>query len=173
MKPMSRIISILAPENIPVLATNLTIDIQRVSQIPEQPNDDSIQHWVQTALQLETLNGQLELCIRIVDEAEISTLNAQYRHRNGSTNVLSFPAEVIPEMTEQLLGDLVICTSVVNHEAQLQNKTIDSHWAHMVIHGVLHLCGYDHINEQDAQRMESRELFILNTLGFSNPYEVK
>ncbi len=155
------------------LAIDLQIDIQRVSAVGQQPDDATIQHWVQTALEFESLNDQIELCVRIVDEIEISALNQQYRQRSGSTNVLSFTAEIIPEIPVHMLGDLVICASVVSREAQQQHKTLNSHWAHMVIHGVLHLCGYDHIHDIDAQQMESRELLILNKLGFSNPYEVK
>ncbi len=155
------------------LATHLQIDIQRVSAVEHQPDDKSIQYWVQTALELESLNGQIELCVRIVDEAEMSVLNQQYRQRSGSTNVLSFVTENIPELPFQILGDMVICASVVSQEAHQQQKTFNSHWAHMVIHGVLHLCGYDHIHDVDAQQMELRELLILNKLGFTNPYEVK
>ncbi len=170
---MNRTIRRHSSESVNVLTSDLHIDVQRVSAVSQQPDDNSLQHWVQTALELESLSGQIELCVRIVDEAEISTLNQQYRQRSAPTNVLSFSAENIPQIPVHMLGDLVICATVVNQESQQQNKTIDAHWAHMVIHGVLHLCGYDHINDIDAQQMESRELAILNKLGFSNPYEVK
>ncbi len=154
---------------------NHHIDIQRACSGIEQPDDNHLQFWVDSVLQnepeIQTL--QQELCLRIVDEAEIVALNQQYRHRTGSTNVLSFPAENIPEIPENRLGDIVICAQVVNQEACQQNKTPDSHWAHMVVHGVLHLCGYDHLQEQDARLMEDREVLILKKLGFSNPYEVK
>jgi probable rRNA maturation factor len=87
--------------------------------------------------------------------------------------VLSFAVDKIPEIPVYMLGDLVICAPVVTREAQQQKKTLNSHWAHMVVHGVLHLCGYDHMNQIDAQQMENREMLILDKLGFSNPYEVK
>ncbi len=156
-----------------VLVTDLHIDIQRVSTDSKQPDDSSIQHWLQTTLELESLNGQIELCVRIVDESEMRALNQQYRQRSGSTNVLSFAVDKIPEIPVYMLGDLVICAPVVTREAQQQKKTLNSHWAHMVVHGVLHLCGYDHMNQIDAQQMENREMLILDKLGFSNPYEVK
>jgi probable rRNA maturation factor len=165
------------------MLTALHIDIQRVSVTSQQPDDSTIQQWVQTALHTESQchqigsdqikDSHIELCVRIVDEAEISALNQQYRQRSGSTNVLSFTAEKIPDIPVRILGDLVICAAVVEQEAQQQGKTLDAHWAHMIIHGVLHLCGYDHIDDIDAERMESREQLILKKLGFSNPYEVK
>lgn len=151
------------------------IDIQHASSISEQADDAQLQFWVHSVLQSEPFfqNKKLELCIRIVDEAEMCEFNSQYRQRSGPTNVLSFPAEIIPEIQERRLGDLVICAPIVNQQAQQQNKTTESHWAHMVVHGLLHLCGYDHMNATDAAHMEQREIQILKKLGFSDPYEVK
>ena len=112
-----------------------------------------------------------ELSIRIVDEAESADLNHTYRHKSGPTNVLSFPCEVPDGVPLDLLGDLVICAPVVAREAQAQGKASEAHWAHMVIHGVLHLRGYDHIDTAEAERMEALEIDILSRLGYPNPYE--
>ncbi len=115
-------------------------------------------------------NKNSELTIRIVDEEEMKELNMRWRGIDNSTNVLSFPAGdniIAPE----LLGDIAICAPVIEKEAIEQNKSQDAHWAHMVIHGVLHLLGYDHTNNDDAEIMESLEIKILNTLNFPNPYE--
>jgi probable rRNA maturation factor len=98
-------------------------------------------------------------------------LNEYYRHKAGSTNVLSFPFEVPEGVLSHLLGDLVICAAVVEREAREQGKDLEAHWAHMVVHGMLHLQGYDHISETDAAVMEAEEIAILNSLGFPNPYE--
>ncbi|MCB1807111.1 MAG: rRNA maturation RNase YbeY, partial [Candidatus Competibacteraceae bacterium] len=112
-----------------------------------------------------------ELTIRLVDEAESSMLNESYRHKQGPTNVLSFPFEApIPEIDMPLLGDIVICVPVVEHEAAEQNKPLMAHWAHLVIHGVLHLQGYDHQTETEADVMEALEVTLLDRLGFPDPY---
>ncbi|MCB1757554.1 MAG: rRNA maturation RNase YbeY, partial [Gammaproteobacteria bacterium] len=105
-----------------------------------------------------------------VDEQEIQSLNATYRDKNQVTNVLSFPADYPPEISLPYLGDILICAAVVNTEAVEQGKPAEAHWAHMVIHGVLHLRGYDHIEEEDAERMERLETELLGELGFSDPY---
>ena len=109
--------------------------------------------------------------IRLVDEAESARLNMVYRHKQGATNVLSFPFEAPPGIDEAHLGDVVICAPVVAREAAEQGKTPEAHWAHMVVHGMLHLQGYDHIEEVDARRMEALEIKILDRLGYDNPYE--
>lgn len=106
-----------------------------------------------------------ELTIRIVDESESRMLNRDYRGKDKSTNVLSFAGE------GEVLGDLVICAPVVEREAREQHKTLRAHWAHMVVHGCLHLRGYDHEHDTDAQKMEAREIRILRQLGFDNPYQ--
>ena len=102
---------------------------------------------------------------------EAKMLNFKYRQIDKPTNVLSFPAEVIPQIEINFLGDVVICAPVVIEEAKCQEKHVDDHWAHLLIHGLLHLQGYDHINEKDAEEMESLELELLNFLNISNPYE--
>jgi len=135
----------------------------------ELPSRQQMQHWVELAL-----DGRMpsaELTIRIVDEQEISELNQQYRNKQGPTNVLSFPFDTDIELDIPLLGDLVICAAVVAREAKEQHKSLQAHWAHMVIHGTLHLLGYDHLTDSQAEQMESEEINLLQQLGFSNPYE--
>jgi probable rRNA maturation factor len=111
------------------------------------------------------------MVIRIVDEDESAQLNETYRHKSGATNVLSFPFDVPEGIELNLLGDLVICAPVLSREADTQNKTIMAHWAHIIIHGTLHLLGYDHIDDVDAQEMEEKEIALLQTLSISNPYD--
>jgi probable rRNA maturation factor len=109
--------------------------------------------------------------VRITDEAEIRELNATYRGKDYATNVLSFPFEAPPGVDIPLLGDIVVCAAVVAREAAEQEKPLQAHWAHMVIHGTLHLLGYDHIEEADAEEMEGLEIRLLADLGYANPYE--
>ncbi len=113
-----------------------------------------------------------EMTIRFVDEAESAGLNERFRHKKGSTNVLSFPASFPEEAGLPLLGDIVICAPVTEREALEQNKLIVAHYAHMVVHGVLHLLGYDHIEVGEAEEMEALEREILVRSGFSDPYAV-
>jgi len=115
--------------------------------------------------------GESELLIRIVDKVEIQNLNKTYRHKDKSTNVLSFPSNLPIEIDESILGDVVICANVVASEAKAQNKTFDHHLVHIAIHGTLHLLGFDHIEESDANKMESLEIKILEKIGIDNPYE--
>lgn len=112
-----------------------------------------------------------EITIRIVDEEESRQLNFNYRQQNKATNVLSFAIEVPAEIDLPLLGDLVICAPVVIREAAEQNKPAESHWAHMVIHGILHLQGFDHVVDADAKAMENLEVKLLRELGYQNPYD--
>ena len=110
--------------------------------------------------------------MRVVGPRESRQLNALYRRRDKATNVLSFPASRMPEVAPQPLGDLVICPQVLRIEARAQGKALRAHWAHLVVHGALHLIGYDHEREPDARRMERREIAVLRRLGFANPYRV-
>lgn len=152
---------------------SVSIVIQRACD-EHTPDDAMMREWAETALSGQTAAG--ELVIRIVDAAESRALNGQYRNKDKPTNVLSFPAEALPEgipelAAEQALGDLVICASVVADEAREQSKSLDAHWAHMLIHGCLHLLGYDHIESDQAERMEALERQLLAKLNFSDPYE--
>src|SRR5690606_26014530 len=135
-------------------AMTVEVDIQRATDAPDQPDDDSLIRWA--ALALRDDPGK-ELTIRLVDAEESRTLNREYRNRDYPTNVLSFPADLPTELNIPLLGDLVICVPVVNREASEQRKSPDAHWAHMVIHGCLHLLGHDHIDDDEAEVMEQLE----------------
>ena len=115
-------------------------------------------------------DDESELSIRIVDETESTALNHTYRHKTGPTNVLSFPCEVLPGVPNSLLGDLALCAPVVEREAREQGKSPEAHWAHMVVHGILHLRGYDHRDDAEAERMEALEADILMRLGYPHPY---
>lgn len=148
----------------------IELDIQRVSVSPEQPDDQQLRLWVAAALADRPEDG--EIVIRIVDDDESAELNEQYRRKPGPTNILSFPFEPpdIAGLQSDLLGDLVICAPVLEREALAQHKNLNDHWAHIVVHGVLHLLGYDHSDADDAERMEQREIAILATLNINNPY---
>tara|TARA_R110002033_G_scaffold606_2_gene5585 strand:+ start:2123 stop:2581 length:459 start_codon:yes stop_codon:yes gene_type:complete len=146
---------------------SIELDIQRASEAPEQPDDDSFLRWVGLALGAGT---DRELTIRLVDEDEGRSLNHTYRGRDYATNVLSFPADLPPELDLPLLGDLVVCAPVVAREATEQGKPLNAHWAHMVIHGCLHLLGYDHIDDTEADEMETLERELLAQLSIADPY---
>lgn len=145
------------------------IDIQRQTEHRQCPSDEQIKSWVETALCATKKMGEVSICL--MDEKSIAALNKQYRNKPSPTNVLSFPAEIHNAVQSSLLGDIAICAEVVAHEAITQKKNINAHWAHMIIHGILHLLGYDHINKEDAEIMESLEKDILHSLHFSNPYQ--
>ena len=159
MKGMSRATKLMS----------IDIDVQYATDWPDIPDENNFRQWVETALR--GLKENAELTIRIVDEEEGSQLNEQWRKSTGSTNVLSFPHEEVKEIATELLGDIVICAPVVDREAIEQNKDNHAHWAHMVVHGVLHLNGFDHINSEDADRMENLEIKILKKLDIKNPYQ--
>jgi probable rRNA maturation factor len=143
---------------------------QAVSGLPV-PKKAQLRLWAITALNQLKTSG--EISIRIVDRIEMTQLNFTYRQKNYPTNVLSFPAD-LPEAIRSahpLLGDIIVCAEVVNHEAEEQHKPLTAHWAHMIVHGVLHLLGHDHENDEEAIAMESLEIAIMQELGFANPYE--
>ena len=148
----------------------ITLDIQRVIEDEHLPSDEDFQRWAEAALL--PYNKPFELTIRIVDVEESQSLNHTYRDKNKPTNVLSFPFEVPEGIEMDLLGDLIICADVVATEANEQDKTLSAHWAHMTIHGCLHLLGFDHIDDDEAEEMESLEIDILKKLGFNNPYQL-
>ena len=152
---------------------NLTLDIDNASSCSQIPNEPLVYRWVYAALKGQTIEEKddVELSIRIVDEQESAEFNQRYRDKQGATNVLSFPADLPDSLQLPLLGDLIICAPVVEMEAQQQKKTLDAHWAHMIIHGSLHLIGFDHIHDQDAEEMEALETSIITGLNFPPPYE--
>ncbi|MGF1727226.1 rRNA maturation RNase YbeY [Photobacterium nomapromontoriensis] len=132
------------------------------------PSEAEFQQWLESAITLFQPNA--EVTIRLVDEAESHALNLEYRGKDKSTNVLTFPFEMPAGIELDLLGDLVICRQVVEKEAIEQNKPLNAHWAHMVVHGSLHLLGYDHIEDDEAEEMESLETEIMQKMGFADPY---
>lgn len=132
------------------------------------PPESDFQRWLEAVL--PQFQPESEVTIRIVDEAESHELNMTYRGKDKPTNVLSFPFEAPPGIELPLLGDLIICRQVVEQEAQEQQKALQAHWAHMVIHGSLHLLGYDHIEDEEAEEMESLETEIMLALGYPDPY---
>lgn len=147
----------------------MELEIQREINDPGVPADARIETWVQQALGDDTA---VMLNIRIVDLAEGWALNRDWRGKDYATNVLSFPADVPALDGVRVLGDVVLCAPVIAREAVEQGKSPEVHWAHLVIHGVLHLLGFDHTDGPKAARMETRETELLAGLGFPNPYEV-
>lgn len=150
--------------------SDLLIDRQVAIDEPQLPSLEQLTHWVGCVFSRHPEDERLELTIRLVDSAESQTLNRDYRGKDKPTNVLSFPFENPPGMTLPLLGDLIICHDVVVQEASEQQKPLTHHYAHIVIHGTLHLMGYDHIDEQEAEEMEQIERELLASLDIPDPY---
>lgn len=154
--------------------TTPIIDLQIASENSEGlPTLEQFTYWVETALSFEAQTEdfpETEMTIRIVDEEESQTLNREYRGKDYPTNVLSFPFEVPEGIELPLLGDLIICRQVMEREAKEQQISLVSHWAHLAVHGTLHLLGYDHIEEAEAEEMEGLESQIMQKLGFEDPY---
>lgn len=147
---------------------SIKIEIQYATEINDLPEEGLIKKWVNSSL-----NGYIEnaeLTIRIVDKAEGAQLNEKWRNAQGPTNVLSFLYSDLNETTKSIQGDIVICAPVILREAAEQKKSVDAHWAHIIVHGILHLLGYDHDNENDANEMESLETSILGKLKIPDPY---
>lgn len=148
---------------------SIFVDLQIATEnIEGLPTEEQIVQWATAAVQPE--GDEVEMTVRIVDEAESHELNLTYRGKDRPTNVLSFPFECPDEVELPLLGDLVICRQVVEREAAEQEKPLIAHWAHMVVHGSLHLLGYDHIEDDEAEEMESLETQIMQGLDFDDPY---
>ena len=155
------------------------VDVQCMYADVTVPSDQSLRQWAAATTSFlvkeKLLEDQdFEIAILVVDKVESQLLNYQYRQKDCPTNVLSFPFEV-PNIFKlhqatNILGDIIICAPIIEIESQQQNKGIKEHWAHMVVHGVLHLLGYDHLNDSDANIMEGLEIKILSTLGYTNPY---
>ncbi|MGL9769134.1 MAG: rRNA maturation RNase YbeY [Sodalis sp. (in: enterobacteria)] len=149
--------------------TDIILDLQvACDETHTLPAKTDFMRWLQGILPL--FNICAEVTIRLVEEAESHELNMRYRGKDQPTNVLSFPFEAPPEVKLSLLGDLVICCKVVECEALQQGKALEAHWAHMVVHGSLHLLGYDHIQDEEALRMESLETKIMQKLGYIDPH---
>jgi probable rRNA maturation factor len=143
------------------------LDLQRADEFEHLPSDADFRTWVAAALQDA---DTAELTVRLVGRAESQALNSEYRGQDRATNVLSFPADLPPGIDLPLLGDIVICVPLVEEEARAQGKPSRHHWAHLTLHGVLHLLGHDHVEEAEAEAMEALETALLAGLGIPDPY---
>jgi probable rRNA maturation factor len=144
------------------------VELQLADDVGEVPDPEKMILWARAAQESDRV---IPMVIRIVGEAEGRDLNEAYRGKDNATNVLSFPFEAPDGIEETYLGDLVICAPVVRGEALEQNKESEAHWAHMVVHGTLHLRGYDHLEENEAELMETLEKQIMARLGYTDPYQ--
>jgi probable rRNA maturation factor len=152
------------------MSNGARLEVTRRARIWSPPTS-LLTAWTQAALGRRA-HGT-ELAVKVVGTTESRRLNAHYRGKDAPTNVLSFPARRLPAShasARQPLGDLVICARLLRSEARVQGKSLRAHWAHLVVHGALHLIGYDHERARDARRMERREIAVLRRLGFANPY---
>ena len=145
------------------------LDIQHAVAHPACPEDDRLRAWSEAVL--NRLGARGDVTLRVVSARESRELNARYRGKDAPTNVLSFPLPVPEHTGERVLGDIVICAPLVAQEAREQHKTEQAHWAHLVVHGLLHLLGYDHVEDSDAHIMEELERALLAEFEFPNPYE--
>ncbi len=150
--------------------TQHLLNLQNATKNKHTPSRYYFQRWINATLTQQKIKTA-EITIRIVGQKESAHLNETYRHKPGATNVLSFPFAAPPGQQTCLLGDIVICAPVVVKEAKEQRKLILAHWAHMTLHGILHLLGYDHVKNKEAEVMEALEVKLLAGLGFNNPYE--
>ncbi|WP_338576945.1 rRNA maturation RNase YbeY [Erwinia sp. E_sp_B04_8] len=149
--------------------STVILDLQLACEKTEGlPAESDFRCWLEAVL--PKFQEESEVTVRVVDEAESHELNHTYRGKDKPTNVLSFPFEAPPGIELPLLGDLIICRQVVEQEAAEQEKPLLAHWAHMVVHGSLHLLGYDHIEDDEAEEMESIETEIMLALGYDDPY---
>lgn len=146
----------------------LVIDMQIATVCTGLPAETDFLRWIGKALQGK--KDDTEIVVRIVDEMESAELNQTYRDKSGATNVLSFPFEAPAEVDINLLGDLIMCAPIIEREAGEQDKTAEAHWAHMAVHGSLHLLGYDHQTDEQAEQMETMETDILVEMGYNAPY---
>ncbi len=153
---------------------SIKIALQQPFTADDNPHIDQLTRWVNAVLQTipdKISNTQNEVTIRIVDNEESAELNEHYREKKGPTNVLSFPDDPIVGFESDSLGDIILCAPLIKKEAAEQGKTLESHWAHLIIHGVLHVLGYDHIEEEDATVMEGLEVKVMQQLDYPNPYQ--
>ncbi len=150
---------------------NYQVTIQNPEDYNDIPSVFKINRWVKTCL--KHFKEEAEVTLRFSSTEEIQRLNFQYRQKNKPTNVLSFPIQLPKELADtSFIGDIILCKQVIEQEAKAQHKTLEAHYAHMIIHGLLHLLGFDHIKEEDALVMEPLEIKILKELHIENPYEV-
>lgn len=145
----------------------LELDLQLTGEWAQLPAAEDFEAWVKSTLEP---GSNVELTVRVVGREESRELNKTFRGKDSATNVLSFPAELPEGIDLPLLGDIVICAPLVAEEAAEQGKAVSDHWAHLTIHGVLHLMGYDHLDDDEAEAMESLEISLLESLGINNPY---
>jgi len=151
----------------------LHVDVQFAADDESLPDSQDIAAWVNRATKAAGYTEETEISVRVVDSNEMQALNKDFRDQDKPTNVLSFPAgeiDGLPSDSGLPLGDIVICAAVVKDEAANQGKSLGDHWAHMVVHGTLHLLGFDHLEDDDAVAMESLEIQILGDHGIANPY---
>lgn len=154
-------------------ARTVEVDVQRIAASADIPDDETISGWINRAALAADVDGTYSVSVSLVDDDQSSALNRRYRGKDKPTNVLSFPAgdiEGLPQEVVRPLGDIVICVPVVEKEAAQQGKDLSSHWAHMLVHGALHLLGFDHIEDADAEEMENLEIRVLAGSGISSPY---
>lgn len=147
----------------------LQVDIIQRTPLPATIGEQQLVDWARLAYPEES-EQPVEVSVAVVDENEIRSLNLAYRKQDKATNVLAFPAGESPSAQTQHLGDIVMCVEVIGREAQAQGKTVEAHWAHLVVHGMLHLQGYDHALQDDALLMENTEIDLLAKIGITNPY---
>ena len=149
------------------------VDVQLAADDESIPTADVIAIWVNRAIDAAGSASNMEVSVRVVDADEMQQLNSEFRDQDKPTNVLSFPAgdlAGLPDEAQRPLGDIVVCAAVVADEAQQQGKTQSDHWAHMIVHGTLHLLGFDHESDSDAIEMESLEIRIMTDHGIASPY---
>ena len=151
-----------------------SLSLQKASSVKGLPSNTDFKTWINSALAVAKYAKPCEVAIRLVDEQESHGLNLQYRGKDKATNVLSFPSDlpeaVLDSLPREPLGDIIICVPVLLAEAQQQSKTAEAHWAHLTIHGMLHLLGFDHIDDEEAEEMEGLEIEALHNLAYANPY---
>ncbi|HEY2466025.1 MAG TPA: rRNA maturation RNase YbeY [Steroidobacteraceae bacterium] len=156
------------PTTPPEVARRLELDVSYASRSPWAPSARLLGKWAEAAL--GPIAGPLVLSVRVVGNARSRSLNLRYRRKDKPTNVLSFAGAGLAPDGRSFLGELVICAPLVALEARAQDKTLRAHWAHLTIHGVLHLMGFDHVRRREARKMAAREIQILDRLGVSDPY---
>lgn len=150
------------------MAVDIELSISEGVDEATLPSEEKFHQWAQACY---SGDGEVVASLQIVGSDEMQSLNKNYRNKDKPTNVLSFPMELPDEVGINILGDLALCDEVIESEAKQQGKAAEAHWAHMVVHGMLHLQGYDHIEDDEAELMEAKEIEIMKKLDFENPYK--